>query len=92
MVNLNEYGELNENLKKSFKQRISKPLKNKKVDSLKNILSSSLVEKNIITSRSLYGFLKVIVVFILQYFYRFFKNKEKFNQMPTLFEGLKYFF
>ena len=81
---------MNESLKKSFTRQKSNLLKNKKIENLKNILSSSLVEKKIITSRTHLGFLKVIIVSILLHFYRFFKNKEKFNQMPPLFEGLKY--
>lgn len=88
----NEYGEFNETLKKSFKQKKIKPLKNKKIESLKNILSSSLVEKNLIKSRTFLGFSKVIIKYILLYFYRFFRNKEKFNQTQSLYEGITYLF
>ena len=44
----NEYGELNESLKKGFKKKKYKLLKNKKIKSLRNILSSSLVVNNVI--------------------------------------------
>jgi len=88
----NEYGELNETLKKSFKKQKIKPLKNKKIESLKNILSSSLVEKNLIKSRTFLGFSKVIIKYTLLYFYRFFRNKEKFNQTQPLYEGITYLF
>jgi hypothetical protein len=85
-----EYGEFNKKIKRDFDIEKKGNFRKKNIKNLKNILSSSSVEKETIKSRTFFGLLKKIIYYILMYFYRYYKNKEKFEQTQPLFEGLGY--
>ena len=85
-----EYGEFNKKIKRDFDIQKKGKFRKENIKNLKNILSSTSVEKKTIKSRTFFGLLKKITYHILTHFYRYFKNKEKFEQAPPFFEGLNY--